>query len=786
MITRIKKISQIGVFKDFRTGGSVPFADGKSITILFGRNTKGKSTLSLLLKSLGENDPSIVQDRETIPRENSKPLEVELSYLTKSGREKNIKYANGAWNSTDLKDKIYVFDQDFVHRNVISGDSITRDNKERFTDFVLGTEGVVKSELIETKKKQHRSAVNTLDDFRPTFVKGAFDKREVSNFVNLKVEEDTPTLEKGKEAQEKRLRRLEKINDFKRLAIPEIAISSAETTVTDLIKTLTNLLEENYKGVSDEAWTVLQEHIKNNCGSSEGAVNWLKIGQEISSSNKCPFCSQNLSSAKELIDTYQKIFDDKFETYEQDLKSEINTFREQLQLESAKLLITPINKFLDEVSRFGPFVPELEAESEKIEDVIKALVLAEEEYKTSLALWINAAQEVLDEKEISIHKSVVDRTKSTELLTSAKLAATHQANIKKIAQDMITHIDNARKKVDKLSPEQLEAEKAKLKSSIAVIERKLARIRDDKECAVYTKKSENINKLKVEIDKLTDELEKEQSHYLDQYFGQLDKWFKKLGSDDGFEIKKDTNRKGDKKVYSLSLKFNGKPISADKISRVFSESDKRNLALSVFMSKVERLADKKGKIIVLDDPVVSFDDNRISLTCRELKKVSSDFAQIIITTHYKSLIKACVDCSMNAQFVEINSENKQSHLTALDPSSFVLSAHERDCDRICSFVDGEKDYGVLGILRPFMEQHLRVRFQQQILANNLSSLKLGELIDELNKQGLIDNLSATDLHNFRESLNPDHHKAVDDENIEETRLEARDLIELLYGKMGSK
>ena len=55
-------------------------------------------------------------------------------------------------------------------------------------------------------------------------------------------------------------------------------------------------------------------------------------------------------------------------------------------------------------------------------------------------------------------------------------------------------------------------------------------------------------------------LEKEQSEYLDTYFQRLDYWFKKLGSDEGFEIKKSTNRKGDKKVYSLEMTYNGQQI----------------------------------------------------------------------------------------------------------------------------------------------------------------------------------------------------------------------------------
>jgi wobble nucleotide-excising tRNase len=233
------------------------------------------------------------------------------------------------------------------------------------------------------------------------------------------------------------------------------------------------------------------------------------------------------------------------------------------------------------------------------------------------------------------------------------------------------------------------------------------------------------------------------------------------------------------------MTYNGQPIPQDQITKVFSESDRRNLALSVFMSRAEKLDKKSEKILVLDDPVVSFDDNRIPLTCRELKIASNDFAQMIITTHYISLIKESIDCSMPAQYIEIESINKKSSMKVLDAAKLTLPPHERDCDRICLFIDGSNDYGVFSNLRPFMEQHLRIRYQQQITNGGYDELKLGELITKLKDEGLISEGASVQLHGFRESLNPDHHAAIGDENIEEARLEAKDLLNLLYSDLGS-
>lgn len=784
MIVRVKKICQVGVFRDFKSGGSVPFSDDKKFTVVFGRNTKGKSTFSSILKSVGDDNPSLITDRHSIPSDAGIIQEVEFSYKDSKGNEKTLKFKGGNWESNELTGNIVAFDQDFVHRNVISGDSITRDNREKFTDFILGSDGVKQSELIEEEKKLLRAQKTALPTFRPNYVKGVNTDAEVTKFVGLEVNEDTPTLEKDKESQEKRLLRFEKVDDFKKLPEPTISIDSAETISTDLIKELALILEENYKDVSDEAWQALQQHIQSNC-NSDTAVTWLKTGQTLSTSDKCPYCAQDLQSSKTLIETYQRIFDVKFEEYETSVKARINAFKTTLQLENARLFVTPINKFTAEAGKFNPFIPELESEIANIDLAIKSLTESEAEYRRLLALWIKEAQDLLDLKELSIHKSLVDASKTGDLLTQAKKVAQEQASIKETAEQIIGHVKNAKEKIDKLDASQATAEKQRLTAQIALISTKIARIREATDCAIYKAKAQDILDAQKKIDTLTDTLEKEQSEYLDTYFQRLDYWFKKLGSDEGFEIKKFTNRKGDKKVYSLALTYNKQKIAQDQIPKVFSESDKRNLALSVFMSRAEKLDKREDKILVFDDPVVSFDDNRIQLTCRQLKAIAKDFKQIIITTHYVSLVRETIDCSMPAQYVEIESINKKSSLKVLDASKFTLSPHERDCDRICLFIDGSNDYGILAMLRPFMEQHLRVRFQRQIAANKLESLQLGDLITTLKDLRLISANAGTQLHAFRESLNPDHHKAIDDENIEQARLEARDLLTLLYGELES-
>jgi wobble nucleotide-excising tRNase len=60
--------------------------------------------------------------------------------------------------------------------------------------------------------------------------------------------------------------------------------------------------------------------------------------------------------------------------------------------------------------------------------------------------------------------------------------------------------------------------------------------------------------------------------------------------------------------------------------------------------------------VSIDDPVVSFDDNRIKVTCTELKRISAEFEQIIILTHYKTVIRQLLKSQAKALYIKIEKD----------------------------------------------------------------------------------------------------------------------------------
>ena len=95
-IARIKEIKNIGAFADFPNGASLGF---DKVTIIYGFNTYGKTTLADIFQSLKEDNPQIIQERETIPQRSGQQRVV-LS--AKNQTEKEIKFISNRWSTNDL------------------------------------------------------------------------------------------------------------------------------------------------------------------------------------------------------------------------------------------------------------------------------------------------------------------------------------------------------------------------------------------------------------------------------------------------------------------------------------------------------------------------------------------------------------------------------------------------------------------------------------------------------------------------------------------------------------
>jgi wobble nucleotide-excising tRNase len=778
MILRIKKINQIGRFKNFNTGGSVSLgnnSDNKRISVILGENTYGKSTITDILKSANANDSTLIKRRLSIPHANVLAQEVELTYKNAElPREENIIYNLNGWSNNLLTNKLLIFDQEFIYRNIFTGVNITRENKEGFTDFILGEDGARLGDEIETRKKTAGKFPSELKNLRPEYVKNATDENEVKAFIDLVVRESNEELIEKINKQRNTIERLDKTVEFFKLPVVEYKNSIYQTQCNQLFELLSNISVYSYENVSKDAMAQVQKQFE----YIDGA--WLEKGIKYFTNDICPFCTQKTTTVSTLIDAYRIIFDEKYDQYVNEVNFCISSVKTLLNNLSTTIISNDLNKTGSVISKYLPFIDELNDISDTINIKLEELRTTESIMRKRIIENMMPKVEVfLSEKQANIHKKNLVQNDIYDIKKISEESDVIIYSLHDLINKCLIIINKKHDEIKTWTSDVIAAKKNIANGIIIETERKKMRLIQESQCIAYKEMQEMHKQYKIETTRLQNLLKIEQTNYLERLFASINSWFIKLGSND-FTLDCKQSVRGNKTVYELRILFRKMLIREDNLSKVFSDSDRRSLALSVFMARAESL-DMDKTILVLDDPVVSFDNNRIKQICYELKDLSSRFEQIIILTHYKILIQQLLLYKTDANYSKIEIVSGDSVLESFETDDYLLSDHEKDYLHLASFINGDSnDTGMFLQLRPFMERHIDIIYQPDLIALNLIKSSLNEKINGLINAHIITEDVANKLHNYREILNPDHHNDFRGMSKEDYRLFVKSVLEDLY------
>ena len=266
------------------------------------------------------------------------------------------------------------------------------------------------------------------------------------------------------------------------------------------------------------------------------------------------------------------------------------------------------------------------------------------------------------------------------------------------------------------------------------------------------------------------------------YLSQINNLFKKLGRKN-FTLEKETNNMGHLPVYSLKVKFHSIEISNDQLKSVLSESDRRALALAIFWAKInlKDQVEKEKTVIILDDPMTSFDDKRIKFSINLFIETIDQVSQIIILTHYPFFIKIFCEITkvvqITTKYLEIKQDNTTSLLVLSDRNIFTMSDYEKVFMKIYGFINRSQPESIKTDLRPCLENlYLPTVFAKQIRDKNVDCSSLEKMINGIfsDKENV-----KTKLHEFRNTLNPESHSFTTN-NDEDVRNFAIEMMNYLY------
>ena len=773
-IGRIKEIKNIGAFADFKSGGPLGF---EKLTFIYGLNTYGKTTLTDIFQSLKQNNQHLIFDRQTIPFQGAQ----KITLTEKEQNETDVVFQNNEWGKNKLKSHLEIFGSDFIYKNLFTSFNIERKNKENFTQFVLGEEGVKISIEIKDKKQELGEEKRLLKKTIPVYVK---DKSvcDIERFINfpvngLNLEEIKEKLaQKISELKEEK-KRLEEPQKILKMEEPDL-YKILEINIISQMDSINNLLKKDYSEIKDDILEKLKQHLELHFSNKDGAENWLKKGISYckdQTTGNCPFCGQKLSTVQELINIYHLYFNESYIRFIAEIENglsknfreiENSHFAEKTKLQT---ILAKANKFKDLItdSKFQESLDELEQLINKLD---------EDKLKNEKVLILKKIK-IKNNQKNKIPYKKIDPFDLDEFKESMK-------NYKQFLIDSQGKIKEIKIKIERFknlyqNTEKIQEKINQLDKEVKDMEYKKARIEGDENCKKYIDFQKRVETLDKNISYLQNKLEKDQSEYLEKYFSEVNDLFKKFGSRN-FSLQKKTEKRGNMTVYSLEVKFRKKNVKSEKMRSVFSDSDRRALALAVFLAKInlKEGSEKSKLIVILDDPITSFDDNRITYSINLFKDMSNKTDQMIILTHYPQFIKRFCEISQSdkVKLLKIGQNDGTSFLEDEKKETFMLSEHEKNFNKIYRFINKSHSEDIKGNLRPFLESHLKTVFAKKIKDENINCKTLKSMIDGVFKSN---EDVKNKIHIFRESLNPDSHITTS-HNEEDVRHFAREMMDYLY------
>ncbi|MFT6163742.1 MAG: wobble nucleotide-excising tRNase [Zhongshania aliphaticivorans] len=781
MLKRIKLIQGVGNYTQTRASG-IELSD---VTVVYGENRYGKSTLCDVMHSLAEDNPSFILNRQSIPNDLTKPPKVEFMFGTAAGNVTS-KFENGKWQvKTPACSKLYVFDQSFIHRNVITGQKQERPNSESMTSFILGETNTALftalADLNDRLREERRRLSNIQGEFSPHAV------GDVSAYVSSALPAETKEhLESNLAAHEMSMQHItttiQNIDKIKRRSL----LNSVGTQVNfaEVCDSINSVLASSLQNVHHESVLSLQQHMKNHVTNSVTFKGWASQGVS-QIKDDCPFCGQTLGAdAQGLIAAYQQAFNEEFDRFNDTTRQTLNSLRQPFNIPNTRdhliqqhhANIQVFELYVErEIISNQTLAPLTSTLTQKHEAILASFDTVNANAQSAMELWIPR----LEEKFATPYEP-------TELVSFGALhtaATTYSQAIYDywVVAEQINAIFTAFK--DSLNEVQLNTQLTAIKLEKTQISLKLKRIELEPLCVQYRQKLLDVNALDTSYSEQKKQLEESQTAYLKTYFNLINELFRQLGSSN-FEIIKVPNYRGKQVIYDLRVKFNGEDIPADRINTVFSESDRRALALCIFLAKVITLsAEERAKaILILDDPVTSFDNERIELILIKLDELQRSVKQLVVTTHYKGMAtKTAKKFRHCAKALNLVHGSDTCSINEVDIADMIASDHDIAFDNIKAFVDRETHLDIRTSLRPFLETEIRSRFKKQLVELGKTPLSdLSPCIEALKNNGNISADVDARVSSIINSLNTPMHE-IGGDPLENTRSLAEQILNIVYG-----
>lgn len=288
MLKKIVKIHNVGRLHRADAQGDQEF---RSLTLIFGENGRGKTTLCEVLRSLKTGDPDILIGRRTL----AQPLEPEAELRFDSG---NVSFAHGAW--TEIHPEIEIFDTTFVHENVYAGDIVEHEHKRNLFRVIVGEQGVALARRVDEIDIEMRDADRDINTTRATVADLAPAGMTADQFVALEVDPEVERKIRDAQAKLRAAQSSDEIRQKSQLSTLELPSFPPEFTA---------VLSKGLDDISAEVERTVKDHIESH--TAGGTEQWVEEGLGYVEGDRCPFCAQSLTAVA-IVESFSSYFSEAY------------------------------------------------------------------------------------------------------------------------------------------------------------------------------------------------------------------------------------------------------------------------------------------------------------------------------------------------------------------------------------------------------------------------------------------------------------------------------------------
>ncbi len=736
MLERLDSVKMVGLFYDYTHSADCLLGE---ITLIYGENGVGKSTLAAILDSLRERNSGEILRRRTLPGDVAPTVAVALD-------GKVYTFDGLGWDDRPPNETLDVFYPGFVSRNVHAVTGVDPEQRRNLCELVLGRSAIANVRRLTVADGEARDALSEKNKIEADIQLLIKKPDTLGTFLGLLNDPDIEARLDKTRSEQKQAQSRETI----------LARAVPQTVSLEIIdrSAVGEFLEKSADRIGIGVEALVKEHIAEHLGAD--GENWLARGSRyITSDNVCPFCAQDLGGST-LAKAICSYFGAEYRAHGESLSAEIQGLRERLNLAAFSRIraevviqVAVATQWTDTISvdqaavdaalidaeaawmRGTAKLEELIAlkKSHPLEGVDAVLIdsaFADYRAATGGLLQVNrilsASREMAEGQ-----KTVLSRSDTAEIAERLCHLENQKVRFEPLAQDLI-----ARRSALVEKRLKLDGEKTELKKAI-----------DEHAARVVGKYQNGIN------------------HYLDFF-----------GCDVRIESVEPRFPSGKASVqYKLRAHGHEIPLgfSEDEpcFETVLSEGDKNTLALSFFFARLKDCETLAGRVVVLDDPVNSLGSSRRGLIEAVIRDLRTRGAQLIVLTHDERLAALMWRDKKLKDIVSLQVERTARNGSRLKPWDVERATQSEYVENYLTLVDylgnGGDHKKAAGCIRPYLEQRLRYLYPGPPFQTRDS---LGQMIGRIRDSvpgARLHVLQAklSDLESINDAALPSHH-ATDD------------------------